>query len=49
MTRAISKWLLIITNKSYKNLNYKSDKSVSDKLDKCIADSYVCKILKGWC
>lgn len=48
MTRVICKWLLIMKNKAYKNLNYKLDKSVENKLDKCIADSHVCKLLKGW-
>lgn len=47
MIRVICKWLLIMTNKAYKNLNYKLDKSVANKLDKCIADSYVYKLLKG--
>lgn len=32
-----------MANKAYKNLNYKIDKSVSDKLEKFIADTRLSK------
>lgn len=36
--------MTIIANKAYKNLNCKIDKSVSDKLEKFIADTILSKI-----
>lgn len=41
--QSIQKKLAIMANKVYKNLNCKIDKSVSDKLEKFIADTKLSK------